>query len=251
MASSYSDLRGKTVLITGCNRGIGKEILTKFASQGTHLVACVRTDSEEFSLYLNILRERYNINIEVIYIDLTNSESIATAMREIFYRKIQVDILVNNAGVVFASLLSMTPISKLQEIFKINFFSQVEITQYVVKWMQRRGCGAIVNIASTAGIDGIEGFAAYGSSKAALIYFTKMLSKELSASGIRVNAVAPGLISTEMVEQLDNRAVEEMRKQNSLKRFGGTDEVAELVLYLASDSSSFINGQVIRIDGGV
>ena len=251
MVSNYSDLRGKTVLITGCNRGIGREVLTNFASQGANIVACVRTISGEFSTYLNTLREAHNISVEIIPIDLTSPESITAAMRDIFQRKIQIDILVNNAGIAFGSLFSMTSMSKMREVFEINFFAQVQITQYVVKWMRKRGCGVIINMASIAGIDGIEGFSAYGSSKAALIYFTKMLSKELSASGIRVNAVAPGLINTELVRELDNKAVEKMTEQSSLGRLGTPAEIAESVVFLSSESSSYINGQIIRIDGGM
>lgn len=251
MASNYSDLRGKTALITGCNRGIGKDILTKFVSQGVNIVACIRTASDEFSAYLNTLCENYNVSIEVVFVDLSNPESITFAMREIFQKKIQIDILINNAGVAFGGLFSMTSMVKLREVFEINFFSQVQITQYVVKWMRKRGCGVIINMASIAGIDGMEGFTAYGSSKAAMIYLTKMLSKELAASGIRVNAVAPGLINTELVKQLDNKAVDKMVGQSSLGRLGTPDEIAELVVFLSSDSSRFIDGQVIRIDGGM
>ena len=249
MASNYSDLRGKTALITGCNRGIGKDILTKFASQGVNIVACVRTASNEFSAYLNTLCENYDINIEIVFVDLANPESITSAMREIFQKKIQIDILVNNAGVAFGGLFSMTSMAKLREVFEINFFSQVQITQYVVKWMRKRGCGVIINMASIAGIDGMEGFTAYGSSKAAMVYLTKMLSK--ATSGIRVNAVAPGLINTELVKQLDNKAVNKMVEQSSLGRLGTPDEIAELVVFLSSDSSRFIDGQIIRIDGGM
>lgn len=251
MESNYSDLRGKTALITGCNRGIGKEILMKFALQGVNIVACIRTRTEDFSLFLDSLREHYNIYIEVLLIDLTNSESIAGAMQKIFRQKISVDILVNNAGVAFGGFLSMTSMSKLREVFEINFFSQVLITQYVAKWMQKRKSGVIINMASIAGIDGMAGYTAYGSSKAALIYFTKTLSKELATSGVRVNAVAPGLINTEMAKQMEEKAAEKMLEQNGMRRLGNPTEVADLVLYLSSDSSSFINGQVIRVDGGV
>ena len=108
MASNYSDLRGKTALITGCNRGIGKDILTKFVSQGVNIVACIRTASDEFSAYLNTLCENYNVSIEVVFVDLSNPESITFAMREIFQKKIQIDILINNAGVAFGGLFSMT-----------------------------------------------------------------------------------------------------------------------------------------------
>ena len=141
--------------------------------------------------------------------------------------------------------------SKLREVFEINFFSQVLITQYVAKWMQKRKSGVIINMASIAGIDGMAGYTAYGSSKAALIYFTKTLSKELATSGVRVNAVAPGLINTEMAKQMEEKAAEKMLEQNGMRRLGNPTEVADLVLYLSSDSSSFINGQVIRVDGGV
>lgn len=241
----------KTVLITGCNRGIGKAILTKFAVNGFNLIACIRRQNEDFEKFCNDLETKYNITITCYEMDLSESESISATMKAIFKSKVQINVLINNAGIHHISPLSLTSIAQLKDLMQVNFFAQVQITQYVSKWMQKAKKGAIINIGSTGGLDAIPGYTAYGSSKAALMYFSKTISKELGACNIRVNAVAPGLTRTTMIEDISDEQQSLMIKNSALKHLGDTSEVADLVYYLASDEASFITGQIIRVDGGL
>ncbi|MEO8173148.1 MAG: SDR family oxidoreductase, partial [Sediminibacterium sp.] len=157
---------------------------------------------------------------------------------------------VNNAGVAHGGFFHMTPMHKIREVFEINFFSQVLVTQYITKIMLKQKSGSIINLSSIAGIDAHPGYIAYGSSKAALIYATKNMAKELASSNIRVNAVAPGLTETEMANQMEAKARENMIKHSAMNRLATPQEIANTVLFLASSQSEFITGQVIRVDGG-
>lgn len=241
----------KIALITGCNRGIGKEIMTLFASEGASIIACVRKPSSEFLGSIRKLSELYHISIIPLYFDVLDEESIKVAMKFIYNEKIKIDILVNNAGIAVGGFLQITSMAKLKEVFQINFFSHVLITQYIVKIMIKEKKGSIINIGSVAGLDSFPGYTAYGSSKAALMLFTKTISKELASNNIRVNAIAPGLTDTGMAAQMEAKALNDMVIKSSFNRLGKPEEVAQLALFLASDKSSFINGQIIRVDGGM
>jgi 3-oxoacyl-[acyl-carrier protein] reductase len=251
MESVLTDNRKKTVLITGCNRGIGKAILEKFARNGYNIIGCVRSVSEAFREYCSKIESDNAVSITLYELDLKNPENISAVMKAIYQQKTPIDVLVNNAGIAHGAFLLMTSMEKMREVFEVNFFAHVQITQYVVKWMLKQGHGSIINISSVAGIDGMEGYSAYGSSKAALNYFTKTLAKELASVEIRVNAIAPGLTKTDMATQMEKKAAESMLGMSAMKRLGKPEEVADLAFYLASDESQFITGQVVRIDGGM
>jgi 3-oxoacyl-[acyl-carrier protein] reductase len=245
-------LKNKNAIITGCNRGIGKSILELFASNGCNIWACSRTPSIEFDLLINELTLKYNIKITPIYFDLSDFNEIKQAIKIIFSEKKTIDILVNNAGITYNALFQMSTIEKIENVFKVNFYSQVILTQYVSKFMIKQKFGSIINIASSAAIDGNSGRSIYGASKAAVICASKSLSEELGDKGIRVNIVAPGITDTNMVSESMSQDVIDLTVNNTnLNRIGKPNDIAEAVLFLASDLSSYITGQVIRVDGGM
>ena len=241
----------KTILITGCNRGIGKEAVRLFAKKGYDLICCIRKENQEFSAYLKELQTEYDSQFELIYFDMADEDSVKNALKPLMKEKHQIDVLVNNAGVATGSLLQMTSMKQLKEVFQINFFSQVLITQMISKLMIRQGSGSIINMGSIAGLDNFAGYTAYGSSKAAIMFFTKTIARELAPHHIRVNAIAPGLTDTGMADQMEDKAWKEMVGRTDLERLGKPEEIANLILFLASDEASFITGQTIRVDGGM
>ena len=245
-------LKNKNTVITGCNRGIGKEIVRVFAENGANIWACVREESGTFSKYINNLEQKHSIRINPVYFDFSDEEQIKTGVKTIKETKEPVDILVNNAGVIFTALFQMTSMQKLKEMFEINYFSQMLLTQYISRIMMRQKSGSIINISSSAAIEGNEGRTGYASAKAAMITSTKVLAKELAPYNIRVNAVAPGLTQTEMmVNSTPEDALKETLNRICMKRVGQPEEIANSVLFLASDLSSYITSQVLRVDGGM
>lgn len=244
-------LNGKTALITGTNRGIGHAILEKFAENKANIFAHARKETPDFIEKINRLSEKYNITITPLYFDLSDTTALKEEIKnKIFKTNQKIDVLVNTAGIAHGGFFQMTPISKIKEVFDINLFAQMEIIQLIMKVMMKNQKGSIINLASVLGIDITAGSCAYGVSKAALIAFTKTLAAEYAKYNIRINAVAPGLIDTDMAKLMEEGAKERLLGQSAMHRLGKPDEVADLVLYLASDRSSFINGQIIRVDGG-
>lgn len=242
--------KGKNVIITGCNRGIGKALMERFAKEGANIWAHARKKTEEFENEISTLTEKYGVSIYPIYFDLKDFEAIKLAVTEIRKSKQRIDILVNNAGIAHGGLLSMTRIEDLQEVFQINYFAQILLIQQVSRIMMRQKLGNIINMASVGGIEANAGYLAYGSSKASLIWATKCISKELAPYSIRVNAVAPGLTKTEMGMYKSEEELQKTINTTSLKRMAEVSEVVNAVLFLASEDSSFITGHVLSVDGG-
>lgn len=241
----------KTVLITGCNRGIGREAVRVFAEHGYDLICCIRRPNDEFASYIAELSEKHAVVIDLLYFDMADESAIKAALTPLIKSNRKIDVLVNNAGIASGGLLHMTSMAKLKEVFQINFFSQVLITQLVSKLMIRHKGGSIINMGSIAGLENFSGYTSYGSSKAALMFFTRTIAKELAPHGVRVNSVAPGLTDTNMATQMEEKAWAEMIKRTDLQRLGHPNEVVSAILWLASDATSFITGQIIRVDGGM
>ena len=246
-----SSLKNKNVIITGCNKGIGKATLEGFAKYGANIFACVRSNSSEFKKFISTLKKKYKVKIYVIKLDLLKKSSISNCVNEIYKINKNIDTLVNNAGMLFNSLFQMTSEKQLQEMFQVNYFSQVYLTQIISRGMTKNKTGNIIFVSSTSGINGDYGRFAYSSSKAAIISTAKTLSKEFSNYNIRVNAISPGLTETDLM--LSNTKKDIIKSEINkilLKRVANTNEIADVILFLASDRSSYINGQNIIVDGG-
>ena len=242
---------GKTVMITGCNRGIGKEAVREFANNGCNLICCIRRPDLTFSQFCDELSKANSIKIEIICFDMLDEGAIKSALSLLIKEKRNIDVLINNAGVAYGGFLQMTSISKLKDVFQINFFSQVLITQMISKLMIRQKQGCIINMGSIAGLESFPGYTAYGSSKAAIMCFTRTIARELAPYNIRVNAIAPGLIDTGMAGQMEKKAWSEMVGRTDMQRLGNPNEIVGLMIYLVSDAASFVTGQIYRVDGGM
>ncbi len=240
----------RNVIITGANRGIGFALVKAFAENGDNIWACARTKTDEFEENIKAVAEKNGSTIKPVYFDLSDENAIKSALKEIFSEKKKIDVLINNAGVPHGGLLAMTPISKVREVFEINLFAQIQIMQLVSKQMMKQKSGSIINMCSVGGIETNPGYLAYGSSKAALIWITKSISKELAPYNIRVNGIAPGLIDTEMGNYKSEEELQKVLDRMSIKRMGEPDEIAKAALYIASDDAKYMTGHIMVIDGG-
>ena len=245
-------LKNKTAVVTGCNKGIGKKILEVFSANGATVFACVRNINEEFKSFINAIEKNTRNKIIPIQFDLSDENQIKEAAHNILSSNKSIDILVNNAAVIHTAIFQMTSIKKLKEIFETDFFSQTLFTQYILKSMIKKKAGSILYIASSSALDGNEGRSAYSSAKAAMITQAKVLSREVGLYNIRVNTIAPGLTDTDMMRKnTPKEIVDEVTSRISLKRIANPEEIAKVALLLSSDLSSYITGQVIRVDGGM
>lgn len=244
-------LENKTAVVTGCNRGIGKAILTRFAENGANIIAVVRKESETFSQYCDELEKKNDIKIHTVYADFSSEEEVQNAVKEIRKLKLPIDILVNNIGIANPlNILTMTKMETIHQAFQVNLFSALLLTQGIAKLMMRQKSGSVVFVSSSAAFDGGSNIE-YCASKGAINGAVKRLAIELGAFGIRVNAVAPGLTSTDMGNSMSEEDEAIALSMNVMKRKGDVTEIADSVLFLASDMASFITGQILRVDGGL
>ena len=244
-------LKGKTAVVTGCNRGIGLSILETFSKNGAQVVACVRKISSDFNNKIEKISDETGNKIDVVVFDLENETEIEQGVSQIKKITNSVDILVNNAGVNQMSLFQMTTIKTFKSVFEINFFSIVNITQKILKIMKKNNFSKIINISSNAATLSDAGRSAYAPSKAALISFSEVLSKELSNFKINVNAVAPGLVNTDMMKNTPQKVIDEAIKNTPLNKAAEPADIANTVLFLASNNSNHITGETIFITGGM
>lgn len=244
-------LKGKTAVITGCNRGIGRAILENFAENGANVFAVVRRESNEFNSLINELSQKNGISITPVYAELSDEEAVKSAAKQILTAKVPIDILVCNAGVGLPlSSLAMTKMETIKEVFEINFFSQMLLTQLIARNMMRQKKGSIVYISSSAAFDGGANIE-YSASKAAILGEVKRLALEYGPYNIRVNAVAPGLTDTDMGSITKDEDEKIALSMNIMKRKGEPREIADAVAFLSSDRASFITAQTLRVDGGL
>lgn len=243
-------LRDKTVLITGASRGIGAVIARTFASQGATLILNGR-DENLLSAYAEKLRGEFGVTIHILPFDVSDADAVKEGFKKLFARTKILDVLVNNAGVLEDALIGMVSKKQIEQTFGINTFSMLYMSQYGSRMIQKSGGGSIINLSSIIGTHGNAGQAVYGASKAAVIGLTLSLAKELAPQNIRVNAIAPGFIDTDMTRSLPSAKYQERLDSIKMGRIGTPQDIANTALFLASDLSSYVTGQVIGVDGGM
>jgi 3-oxoacyl-[acyl-carrier protein] reductase len=241
-------LQGKTALITGASRGIGKAIAQTFVTEGAAVILVARSES------IHQLGAELSSNggkVTVFTGDITQSETVKELIKTCRNLGQPLDILVNNAGILEQGLIGMIPTESIDRLLNTNVTALINLTQYAVRLMGKSTSPNIINIASIAGTQGIEGVAAYAASKAAVVGFTLAAAKELAAKKIRVNAIAPGFIDTDMTQSMPADWYQKRLDGVRLGRIGTPIDIANCALFLASDLSSYITGQTIGVDGGM
>jgi 3-oxoacyl-[acyl-carrier protein] reductase len=234
-------LENKVCIITGAAQGIGRQIAEQFAADGAIVYAC---DRQEFT--------SDNTNIHPIVIDITDAASVKTAFMQIFKTEGRIDCLVNNAGIVYNRKIGMITREETERMFLVNVIAAMELLQLVSRLMARNGGGSIVNIASVTAVLGSPGQVAYSATKGAIISMTKSAAKELAAQGVRVNAVAPGIVQTERFAELyesDGNKIDERIQRIALGRLGTPEDIAHACAFLASNRANYISGQILGVDG--
>lgn len=244
-------LKGKTAVVTGCNRGIGKAILERMTANGADVFAVVRRENPEFTEYCDSLAKTCGVDIQTVYADFANEDEVTAAAKSILKTKRQIDVLVNNIGIAFPQrMLGMTPMSAVKVSFQVNVFSGLLFTQLISKSMMRAKKGSIVFLSSSAAFDGGANIE-YSAGKAAILGAARRLAVELGPFGIRVNAIAPGLTETDMGAITSEEVKTAAMDRNIMKRMGQPEEIADAAVFLASELSRFMTGQVLRVDGGL
>lgn len=245
-------LSNKNIVVTGCLQGIGKATLDKFAKNGANIFACAYQQNEEFEGFCDALAKENGVQVIPIYFDMADIASVKEAAKSIQKFKMEIHGLVNIAGINRDAYFNMISYQDMVDTFQVNVYSQIILSQYIVKLMQRyKTEGSIVFTSSITALDGNAGQVTYGASKAALLGAMRSMALELGTNGIRVNAVCPGVIKTPMTEKLSQEVIESKEKMMEIPRLGEADEVADVFMYLMSDLSTHISGQTIRVDGGI
>lgn len=243
-------LQGKTALVTGASKGIGKAVATRFAEEGAN-VAFTYLSSVEQGKALETELASKGIKAKGYRSDASDFAQADKLIADVVQDFGSLDILINNAGITMDNLLLRMNEEAWDRVMNVNLKSCFNTVKAVTKPMMKQKRGSIINMTSVVGIKGNAGQANYAASKAGIIGFTKSVALEIGSRGIRCNAVAPGFIETEMTGKLDAKTVQMWRDAIPLKRGGKPEDVADVCVFLASDMSSYVTGQVIQVDGGM
>jgi len=233
-------LEGKVAVVTGASKGIGKEITKQFLDNGAFVFACSRNID-----LLNIDNDR----LFKYSVDVNDKLKLKSMFTDIFMKFKRLDILVNNAGIMKDARIGMISDSLVNQVFATNVFALFETIQLASRLMMKSKFGSIINMTSMIGDKGFSGQLVYSASKGAVLSMTKSAAKELAVHGIRVNAISPGVIKTDLIESLNENQLKDITDRVCLGRIGNPNDVANLALFLASDLSNYITGQVIGVDG--
>lgn len=243
-------VENQVVLVTGASRGIGRSIATTFAQSGAN-VAFTYLSSVEKGQALEKELEAFGVKAKGYRSDASKFDQAEELINHVMADFGQIDVLINNAGITRDGLLMRMSEEQWDEVIEVNLKSVFNLTKACIKPMMKAKSGSIINMTSIVGIKGNAGQANYSASKAGIIGFTKSVALELGSRNIRCNAIAPGFIETEMTEELDAATVEDWKKNIPMKRGGDSKEVANVCLFLGSELSSYVTGQVISVNGGL
>ena len=243
-------LKGKNVIITGGSRGIGKGIAEKFAQNGAN-IAFTNIEMSDQSIELSKNLEKLGVKAKAYVSNAADFEAAQKLADDVINDFGSIDVLVNNAGITKDNLLMRMSESDFETVMKVNMNSVFNNTKAVLRPMLKQRSGSIINLSSVVGVKGNPGQSNYSASKAAIIGFTKSIALELGSRNIRCNAIAPGFIETEMTKALNDDQVNDWADNIPLKRTGQVDDIANTSLFLASDMSAYVTGQVINVCGGM
>ncbi|WP_303180948.1 SDR family NAD(P)-dependent oxidoreductase [uncultured Butyricimonas sp.] len=244
-------LQGKVCIITGAAQGIGKAIVERFAGDGAVVYAFDRQVGV-MEQWVGACAGRFGTRVIPVCCDITNSAEMKRALMSIHKQEGRIDVLVNNAGVVFNRKMGMIVRDETELMFRVNVIAVLELVQLAARFMARNKTGSIVNIASVTAVLGSPGQVAYSATKGAVISLTKSAAKELASQGIRVNAVAPGIVETERFTELyetTGNKIDQRIGKIALGRLGSPEDVANACAFLASERASYISGQILGVDG--
>lgn len=242
-------LKDKVALVTGANRGIGKAIAERFVQSGAIVYATARREGSLDELVKN-LNDSNCGKLKPVYFDVQDKTAIKECILNIRREQKHLDVLVNNAGIMQDAALGRVSDEMLEQTFQTNVYAPIHFVQMAVKIMQRQGSGSIINMASIVGLRGNAGQTAYAASKGAVVLLTRTWAREFATDGLRVNAIAPGNIDTELFHAIGEEKEAAITEAIGLGRLGKPEEVADTALFLASDMSSYVTGEIIGVNGG-
>lgn len=241
-------LKEKVCFVTGAGKGIGNETARRFAEEGAivYVNDFINGSLDKVSVEWS---EKYNTKVIPIYFDVTDEKAAKEAFMRIKKESGRLDVMVNNAGVMKDALIGMITKEMMDFVFSINVFAVMNMVQFASKLMTRQKSGSIINISSIVGVEGNPGQLVYSASKGAVAAMTKTAAKELAPLNVRVNAVAPGMINTDMFRSIGEEKMEERLDNVRMGRLGTPNDVANTIVYLASDLSTYVTGEIIGVDG--
>lgn len=243
--------KNKNILISGAGGELGKELVKFFLHKKANLICLLRKKDEKFLNFLKKHKKTKFQKIMCFYFDLVNENAMKSNFIKISKNFSHIDTLINNASIAEGSILEMTPISNIKKVFDVNFFSQISLIQKNIRLLRNSKSPSIINIGSVSGLMAERGFISYGTSKSALMFAGKIIANELKNYNIRVNSIAPNVIDSKMGNKMDPKIKQKFIQSSFTKKQCSFQDVVNVVDFLLSDKSKYINGQIIRVDGGM